>query len=158
MGREGAISRVLDGALDAVVATDRGGAIVGWNRAAEALFGWAREDVLGRPVHEVVGLAVGELRGRSEDTFVHRDGRRFPAEIGCAATSDDECLVVTAFIRDISERKRAERLRETEHSVARLLAGVPGGRELTAACQPIIGEGLGWAAVEGYMLERDELR
>ena len=164
MGVGDATRRVLDGALDAVVAMDREGAIVGWNRAAEALFGWARDEVLGRPVREVIvpardrGAFLDGLRGRSERTLVHRDGRELATEVSATATGEGDCVVVTAFIRDIGERLRAERLRETEHRITRLLATVPGGRELTAACQPILGEGLGWAAVEGYLLDGGELR
>ena len=73
MGRGDAIQSVLDGALDAVVATDRGGAIVGFNRAAEALFGWARDEVLGRPVHEVIVPARDRevsFDGRSQRTLI----------------------------------------------------------------------------------------
>src|SRR5689334_12303769 len=128
MGGEDASSRVLDGALDAVVATDREGAIVGFNRAAEALFGWARDEVLGRPVREIVVFAgdrevtFGALRGRSERTLVHRDGHELETEISATASTEGDCVVVTAFIRDVGERRRAERLRDTEHQVTRLLA------------------------------------
>src|SRR4051794_19743087 len=172
MGAEDALRGVLDGALDAVVATDRGGVIVGWNRAAEALFGWARHDVLGRPVHELIvpardrevflarlrRVTADQLRGRTERTLVHRDGHEVVVEASVTVTGEGECRILTAFIREIGERLRAERLRETEHALTRLLAGVPDGRHLAAACQPIIGEGLGWATVEGYLLDGDKLR
>src|SRR3954447_3212491 len=170
MGGEGAIKRVLDGALDAVVATDRGGAIVGWNRAAEALFGWARDEVLGRPVHELIvpardrevfvkrlgAITNGEIRDRHECTLVDRGGREFPVDVGAAATETDGCVIATAFIRDISERKRGERLRENQHRLAQPLVGVRGGRELATASQRVVGEGLRWATVEGYMLDGDD--
>src|SRR5690349_1887420 len=100
MGREDAIHSVLDGALDAVVATDREGAIVGFNRAAEALFGWARDEVLGRPVHEVIVPACDRelsFEGRSQRTFVHRDGHELVTEVSATATGEDGCVVVTAF-------------------------------------------------------------
>src|SRR3954454_21041869 len=115
MGAEDALRGVLDGALDAVVATDRGGVIVGWNRAAEALFGWARHEVLGRPVHELIvptrdreaflerqrRAAADQLRGRNERTLVHLDGHEIIAEASVTVTGEGECRVVTAFIRDI---------------------------------------------------------
>src|SRR3954453_9879296 len=106
MGREDAMRRVLDGALDAVVATDREGAVVGWNRAAEALFGWARDEVLGRPVHELIvpardrevfvkrlgAITNGEIRPRPECTVVDGGGRDFPVDVGAAATETDGCV------------------------------------------------------------------
>src|SRR4051812_7543891 len=123
MGREDAMRRVLDGALDAVVATDRGGMIVGWNRAAEALFGWARDEVLGRPFHELIvpardreaartrlgEIVDGLLASRTERTLVDRDGREFTVEATATATAEDGCVIVTAFIRDITDRRRAAR-------------------------------------------------
>src|SRR4051794_16028498 len=172
MGGEAAIRRVLDGALDAVVATDRSGSVVGWDKAAEGLFGWTRDEVLGQRVQDLIvparererfarrfrAIVAGEVRTHIEGTAVDRHGRELPIEIGAAASETDGCIVATAFIRDISERKRAERLRDTEHRVARLLATGPSGRDLSAACQPILGEGLGWPAVEGYMLVGTELK
>ena len=46
-------ARLLDALGDAVIATDLGGKIVFWNRAAEGLFGWPAEEVLGRTITEV---------------------------------------------------------------------------------------------------------
>src|SRR3954453_23669047 len=102
MGAEGALRGVLDGALDAVVATDREGVIVGWNRAAEALFGWARHEVLGRPVPALIVPARDReafelIRGRRELTLVHRDGHELATEASVTATGEDDCVVVTAF-------------------------------------------------------------
>src|SRR4051794_34321373 len=160
--RETPFRSVLDGALDAVIATDLSGAVIEWNPAAESLLGWSRDEAVGRALEELILPARGRFarllqqpRGVPvECTVVHRDGHEIHVEAGIGSAES----VVTAFIRDISERKRAERLRETEHRITRLLATAPPGRELAAAAQPILGEGLGWAAVEGYLLDGDSLR
>src|SRR4051794_37378622 len=100
MGEEDAIKRVLDGALDAVVATDRAGRIVGWNRAAEALFGWRRDEALDRNVCDLIvpardrdeflarhrGIAAGEIRARNERVLRDRTGGEFPVETSASAT------------------------------------------------------------------------
>src|SRR5689334_20744773 len=110
MGEERALRRVLDGALDAVVATDRGGTIVGWNRAAETLFGWPRDEVLGRSVcdllvlprdrHDVLArigaIADGQVRGLKERTLHDRAGREVACEVSATASEPcDEGVVVT---------------------------------------------------------------
>jgi CHASE3 domain sensor protein len=45
---------IIDAALDAVIAIDDSGAITGWNPQAERIFGWTRDEVLGRPVDEII--------------------------------------------------------------------------------------------------------
>src|SRR5690349_12850581 len=141
MAGEDAIRSVLDGALDAVIATDGSGTIVGWNRAAEALFGWSKAEALGASSRELVireqdrdacrawlaALEGDQVRHHREHVLIDRHGREIEVDAAVTATRVDGCLVVTAFIHDISDRKRAERLRDAEHRVARLLAEVPGG-------------------------------
>src|SRR3954462_15216043 len=139
MGEEDACRRVLDGALDAVIATDREGEIVGWNRAAEALLGWEKREVVGRKVYDVIIPArfraefirrmklvpPEEVRAYRERVIADRAGNEIPVDASIAATRVEGCVVITAFIRDIRDRRRAERLRATEHRVASILATAP---------------------------------
>src|SRR4051794_6786844 len=164
MGRneDDAVRRVLDGALDAVIATGGDGGIVGWNRAAEALLGWTKADVVGRKVYDVIIAArhrerfVREMRAVAPEDLrvsyrdcvvVDREGTEIPVDASVAATRVDGCVLITAFVRDIRDRKRTERLREAEHRLARLLAEAPDGRELLVRSQPILATGLGWATI-----------
>ncbi|MBI1853661.1 MAG: PAS domain S-box protein [Planctomycetes bacterium] len=117
---------VIDTALDAVVTMTDAGIIIGWNAQAEQTFGWTRDEVSGKSVVDTIvpprlrtsfkdGLrdflrtgASKVLDGRIEVSAVHRDGHEFPAELEIAAVRTDRSLVFSAFIRDLTERRRAE--------------------------------------------------
>ena len=85
-------AQLLDAVGQAVVATDVDGRITYWNRAAEQLYGWRRDEVLGRPVADVTPavssqeeaaeimrrLGAGE-RWSGEFRLRRRDGTEFPA-------------------------------------------------------------------------------
>ena len=93
---------IVDSAYDAYVAMNGDGVIVDWNRQAETTFGWRRQEVLGRPLHEIIiplgyreahlkgvrrFLVTGEgplLQRRIEVPALHRDGTEFPAELTIA--------------------------------------------------------------------------
>jgi hypothetical protein len=116
----------VDSALDAVVSMDVEGVITGWNPQAETTFGWRAEEVIGRPLVETVvphthraahaeGLRhwreTGEgavLNSRIEIQALHRDGRLIPVEVAIVPVAVGEETTFSGFIRDISERKRAQ--------------------------------------------------
>ncbi|HEX2055800.1 MAG TPA: PAS domain S-box protein, partial [Nitrospiraceae bacterium] len=116
---------LVESASDAIVLSDQGGHIIWWNAAAERLFAYPKDEVLGRtismlmperfrPVHEA-GLARlargGEPRmlGRPiELVGLRKDGTEFPLELSLARWSTKEGTFFSGIIRDITERKRAE--------------------------------------------------
>jgi PAS domain S-box-containing protein len=120
---------VLDAALDAVVGMDGEGKIVSWNPRAEAIFGWARVEAIGRKLGELIvpegmrerhreGLerflrtSVGTmLNRRIEMMALRRNGSEFPIELSLTARQSDEGWRFNAFVADITERKRADRER-----------------------------------------------
>lgn len=117
---------MVENSLDAIVTMDGNGLITGWNPQAEATFGWARDEVLGRPLAETIvphdqraaharGLAVwrdtGEgplLNQRIEVQALHRDGRQLAVELAIVPVAVGDGTMFSGFIRDISERKRAQ--------------------------------------------------
>src|SRR6185295_14836472 len=125
---------ILESALDAIVTIDREGKIFEWNRAAENTFGYRRADVLGREMAELIippglreqyrqglarYLAAGEsgfLGKRIEMTALRADATEFPVELTITSVLVEGQPIFTGFIRDITERKRAEEaLRQTEN-------------------------------------------
>jgi PAS domain S-box-containing protein len=124
------VRAVLDTALDAVISMDATGRVTFWNPKAEQIFGWPRDEAVGRPLAELIippslraalseGLAhylrTGEgplLNRRVEVTATRRDGSEFPVELALVAVREGEYHTFSAFMRDITERKRAEAERD----------------------------------------------
>ena len=117
---------IIETALDAVVTIDSTGVITGWSPQAETTFGWMSHQAIGCVLSETIipdrhreahrrgmhrYLATGEavvLNKRIEITALHRDGREFPIELAITPIRIGETVVFSAFVRDITERKRAE--------------------------------------------------
>ncbi len=128
-------SAVLEWALDCIVTIDHEGKILEFNPAAEATFGYRREDVISREMAEFLvppslreqhrhGLKhyveTGEseiLRKRIELTGLRSDGTEFPIELTVIPSATGGPPTFTAYLRDITDRKRGEEER------ARLLEG-----------------------------------
>jgi PAS domain S-box-containing protein len=113
---------ILDAAADAFLSVDDQGTIRAWNDQATALFGWSRDEVLGRRYDEVVPLSdrmrptvLGE---RNEAMVRHRDGRRFPVEFVLWSSGSGEDVVLSAFVHDISERRGQEAELAAAHDAA----------------------------------------
>ncbi|MGQ0521867.1 MAG: PAS domain S-box protein [Actinomycetota bacterium] len=137
---------VVETAGDAFVGIDRDGTILAWNAAAEALFGWPREEAIGRRLTETIippryraahgeglarYLASGEstvLGRRVELEALHRDGHEVPMELAVWPVRVGRDVQFNAFVHDISERRQAEvALREAEERFRRAFDDAPIG-------------------------------
>ena len=129
---EDRLRATIDTAMDAVVKMDARGVITGWNNQAEKIFGWSREEALGRVLGETIippqyreaharglqrFLLTGEgpmLNARIEMTGLRRDGHEFPVELSIAPIRLGDTTTgnyeFSAFIRDITEQKASEEL------------------------------------------------
>lgn len=143
------LGAVLKTALDGVVVMRLDGTVAGWNDVAERTFGWSFADARDRRMSELIiperyrtaheaglahYLATGEgpvLDKHIEIEALHRDGHEIPIELSITCTEQFAEPVLLGFLRDISERRDAERrqqlmIGELNHRVKNLL-GVVGG-------------------------------
>ena len=130
-GNEERFRAVSESATDAIVTADAAGQIVFWNNAAARMFGYAQDEVLGRPLTILIperyrdahqkGLeryvSTGEARvvGKTVELVgARRDGTEFPLEISVGAWGVGEQQYSSGMIRDITERRQAVEALQTE--------------------------------------------
>ncbi|MDB6150032.1 MAG: sensor histidine kinase response regulator [Chthoniobacter sp.] len=118
---------ILQSALDSIITFDSEGRIVEFNPAAERAFGYRQAEVLDREVSSLLfpdlrrrtgeagaGLFEmvneGAFRRRREIVATRADGSQFPVELAVSRIIINERPMFTAFVRDTTERKEAERL------------------------------------------------
>ncbi len=132
-------ARLLDLSNDAIFVWDFDGAIEYWNEGAETLYGYRRDEAVGRVSHELLatvhangGVATfraalerdGEWRGELSHTA--RDGRIVIVESRLQLVVQDGRRLVLETNRDITERKRAEKeLRESEERFRTMANAIP---------------------------------
>lgn len=89
-------AQVLDHLDLAVIATDSDGIVVTWNGRAEALYGWSREEAIGRPVAELT--VPSESRRVAEDIMgAIRDGRSWQGSFRVRRKDGSQ---FTAYVKD----------------------------------------------------------
>lgn len=117
---------VMSTSLDGVIVSNADGKIIEFSPAAEAIFGHAGRDVLGKDIGDVIvpdhmrdahnkGMdrmrERGEKRvvgkGRVQLEAVHKDGHIFPVELAIQSATTDQGDIFIAFLRDISARVAA---------------------------------------------------
>jgi PAS domain S-box-containing protein len=136
---------VLEAALDAVISIDQHARVIYVNSAFERTFGYRAYEVLGRDLAEKIvppslreahrrGLAryleTGQgtiLDRRIEMPAMRADGTEFPAEVAVTYTGLPGQAAFTAYVRDITDRQRAEQ--ELKASRARLVTASDAARQ-----------------------------
>ena len=139
------VQTILDTALDGVITMGADGRITGWNARATEIFGWTRDEAVGRLLGETIlppeqreaharrlarfldGRDGPDSNCRIEVPALRRCGQVFPAEVSIVPIRDGDAVEFSGFIRDVSERVESERrLRENEQRLGRIAANTPG--------------------------------
>jgi diguanylate cyclase (GGDEF)-like protein/PAS domain S-box-containing protein len=137
---------VVDAAYDAIVTIDQEHNITLFNRAAENLFGYDAEEVIGKPLLQLIPeqyrpnhdqyvnqfarspVRSREMNERNSIYGRHRDGSLLPVEIAISKINVGGLLEFTAIVRDVEDRARLMNLLKKE-AVTDQLTGLPNRRE-----------------------------
>lgn len=129
--RERQLALALEATSDAIITCDEHGLIEGWRHGAERLFGYTEAEAIGQPVTIIVppayrarhdaGMARwrksgdARLNARLELPAIRKDGQDLTIELCMSVTRQDGEPVITATIRDITERRvQAEALKQAK--------------------------------------------
>ena len=131
---------IMSSSLDAIVCMDQQGSIIFWNPQAEKVFGWEKEEVIGRQLAETIipvqhrqrhkdglakYLATGEgpvLNKLIEITAINKNGIEFNVQLAIIPVRENGNEFFCSFIQDITERKKAERQLKESYEQLRQLA------------------------------------
>jgi PAS domain S-box-containing protein len=136
---------IVDTALDAFVQMDEAGTILEWNSQAALIFGWSREQAIGKTVADLILPEIHSVRRedarsdflptgggailgkRFEMEARRRDGRQIKVEVSVTTLRRGGSHVFNAFIRDLTERIAAEaQIRQAQkmEAVGQLTGGI----------------------------------
>jgi PAS domain S-box-containing protein len=177
------VASILAASIDGIITIDAAGMVTHFNAGAEIIFGYPASEIIGRNIsllvpekfhsaHErhVDRFATGANSSRGMGGILATEGRRksgeqFPVDVSISRLAVDGKVMLTAVVRDVTERQRAETaLRQAEERLRALLTNAPitiwaadgdgiftfsDGRELRAAgLKP--GEHVGMSALALY--------
>ncbi len=127
---------VADSEVDAIISTTSGDKIIFWNHGASKIFGYEEKEVMGKSVTMLMppslrkahkkGLkrfletGVPKIIGKTVETQAWARGKReFPIELSLATWKSHDEIFFTGIIRDISERKKAQKVLEDLNAQAK---------------------------------------
>ena len=168
---------VTQSANDAIISADKSGNIVFWNQAAQEMFGYQEEEIIGRSLTVLMpenfreahqkGLTEHPSKGGSriigktvEMIGLTKEEAEFPIELSIASWKAGQELFYTGIIRDISARKQIEQERdELIKNLQRSLAKVKtlsGLLPICASCKKIRDDKGYWNQIEAYIHEHSD--
>ena len=163
---------VVETAGDGIVSADADGVITSFNQAAERMFGYTRDEVVGRPLTILMperfhdahrgGLqrfvATGErhLIGRTvEVTAGRKDGAEFPLELSLASWEAEGRQFFTGVLRDTTDRTRIEQYFAVERAVLHVLSEASGTHEALGGALQALAEGTGWDLGDVWTIDEE---
>ena len=120
------LAAIVASSDEPIISKDLNGIITSWNEAAERIFGYKSDEIVGRSIlqlippelhyeeDEILGkLRAGERIDHYETIRMRRNGDRFPVSVTIAPIEDESGRVIggSKIARDISDRKRSDESR-----------------------------------------------
>ena len=123
---QGRLAGIIDSAMDGIVTVDEAGQVFMFNHAAERMFGYTADEMVGQPVSRLMPAMLRDLHHSGVDAFrvgdavsrkmssipyvlaLRAGGEEFPAEVTISKVPVAGHTYVTAIIRDVSERVRSQ--------------------------------------------------
>jgi PAS domain S-box-containing protein len=117
---------VVESAIEAIITTDESGKVIFVNKSFEKIFGYAEDEIIGKTFEIIMppqyrekhGKIFNKLKEKNEDEYFNKtleltasrkDGTEFPFEMSITSWKVNNQKFITAILRDISERKKAEK-------------------------------------------------
>lgn len=153
---------IMETAQEAFISIDVDGRITAWNAEAERTFGWARSEVMGRPLTDTLVperhrerhlagfrrfLETGEgrmLHQRVEIEARHRDGHELPVELTISPVRRGDWYSINCFLHDIAPRRRREQSLRAHSQVTRQLCVATSLDEAAGGLLRTLCATLGW--------------
>jgi PAS domain S-box-containing protein len=164
------LAAIIEFSEDAIIGKDLDGKITSWNEAAERLFGYKPEEVIGKSVtilippdrhNEELGILKRIRRGERVEHYEtvrqRKDGTCFDVSLAVSPIKDEGGNVIghSKIGRDISDRMRYEKRRAAQYSVASILAGSVSLAEVGPPVIQTIAASGSWVAGSIWLCEHD---
>ncbi len=171
-------SSVISSASDAIISTNTMGEIVFWNRAAQKIFGYTENEIIGHSLTVLMperyrnahreGMerltSTGEARVLGQTVQLHgmmKEGLEFPLELSLAAWKIGEEKFYTGIIRDISVRKKLEQEKEAFmlelQDALEKVKTLSGFLPICGSCKKIRDDKGYWNQIESYISNHSEV-
>jgi PAS domain S-box-containing protein len=165
---------IMESALDCIIVMDHEGRILELNPAAEKTFGYLRSEIIGEPlvqkiippalreqrsqeIKRALGAGQGRASQRMELTASRSDGTEFPAELAIVPLKLSHRLLFTVYLRDITERKKAEQRSAVFLELACALNAAASAQEAAKIIVQAARTLLGWDACYLHLYSAEQL-
>jgi len=152
---------LAESALEAIVSADSRGKIIYANNATERIFGWAPDQLLGKPLKllmpkrfreaHTAGLArfldsgEGKVMGNTAQLAgLTREGMEFPLELSLSTWTNGDEVFFTGIMRDVTSQRASARMSAAKYRASQALSRASLGRYALPAVLSELCEGLNW--------------
>ncbi len=170
------LAAIVDSSVDAIYGKSLDGLVVSWNPAAECLFGYSAEEIIGRsyailfPDHRrgemqdiQAGIRRGDIFGEQETERRHKSGRIIPVTVTVSPVKSTvgEIIGASAVTRDVSRQKQADyerqQLIQSLMAAAKQVQALSGLLPMCTSCKRIRDDKGYWQQVEAYISQHSSV-